>query len=47
MDRRFKDMPYHERVRRYEEEKKSVLEMCVSAREAERALLFLAKKWGI
>lgn len=47
MDRKFKDIPYHERVRMYEKEKKSVLEMCVGTKEIERALFLLAKKWRI
>ena len=40
-------MPYYERIRHYEFEKKSVLEMWSSPSEVDRALYLLRRKWGL
>lgn len=42
-----KKMPYNERIKRYSQEKQSVLEMCVSKEEIDRALELLRKKWRV
>lgn len=40
-------MPYNERIKHYAYEKQSVLEICTSREEVERALYLLRRKWGV
>ena len=40
-------MPYHERLRRYEAEKKELANLVLSASEYRRQVVALAKKWNV
>lgn len=40
-------MPYNERIKHYAYEKRSVLEMCTTHEEIERALQLLRHKWRV
>lgn len=40
-------MTYTERLKRYEEEKKKLMSMGLSAREYEQAIRLLAEKWRV
>lgn len=39
--------PYNERIRRYADEKNSVLEMCTTQEEVDEVLRRLRKKWRV
>ncbi len=44
---REKTLPYHERIQRYADEKRSVLPMCTTQAEVDKALHLLRMKWSV